>query len=85
MQGRQDSAVTGGCSLCRPDFAAREAAPGSNWQWPNCDTEWRHLKGDRDAAARELVACVFVQVRVRKSAVATICCRHARIQTDYCN
>ena len=49
------------CSLCRPDFAAREAAPGSKWQWPNRDTKWRHLKDDRDAAARELVAFVFVQ------------------------
>ena len=66
-----------GCSLCRPDFAAREAAPGSEWQLPNRDTKWRHLKDDRNAAARELFAFVFVQVRVSKPGIATIYCRHA--------
>ena len=68
-----------GCSLCRPDFTTREAAPCSKWQWPNRDTKWRHLKDDRVAVARVLVAFkfVFVQVRVSKPAIASIFCRHA--------
>ena len=72
MQGRQDSTLTGDGSCTLAAASADQISqldrqlPALNGNGPtvSCyrDTKWRHLKDDRDAAARELVALSLIRL-----------------------